>query len=77
MIKAFMEVERYGGNVNASILAGGIWEALITTASGLSVAIPLIVFHHFLVSKVNEFSQEMESRTQEVAEVLIEKQEMS
>jgi len=40
MIKAFMVIEK-STNVNPSMLAGGIWEALITTAAGLLVAIPI------------------------------------
>ena len=35
MISAFMKIQTHGGNVDASVLAGGIWEALITTAAGV------------------------------------------
>ena len=35
MIKAFQQIENLGGNVNATVLAGGIWEAMVTTAAGL------------------------------------------
>jgi biopolymer transport protein ExbB len=35
MIKSFIQIESHGGNVSASLLAGGIWEALLTTAAGL------------------------------------------
>ena len=48
MIKAFIVVESMGGGVNASVLAGGIWEAMLTTAFGLLVAIPLLFFHNHL-----------------------------
>ena len=44
MISAFMEIERLGGNVNANVLAGGIWEALMTTAAGLAVGIVTYLF---------------------------------
>ena len=39
MIEAFQEIQNLQGNVNPSVLAGGIWEALITTATGLLVGI--------------------------------------
>ena len=42
MIKAFARLESAGPKVDPSILAGGIWEALLTTAFGLSVAIPAL-----------------------------------
>jgi biopolymer transport protein ExbB len=53
MIKAFMAIEQLGGRVNASVLAGGIWEAMLTTALGLSVALPAMVGHSFLLSRVD------------------------
>ena len=39
MIKAFMVIQEMGGKVNAAVLAGGIWEAMLTTALGLAVAL--------------------------------------
>lgn len=56
MVKAFMKIQEFGGKVDASILAGGIWEALITTVAGLSVAIPTMVAYHYLERMVSEFS---------------------
>lgn len=56
MVKAFMKIEEFGGRVDASLLAGGIWEALITTVAGLSVAIPTMVAYHYLERMVSEFS---------------------
>ena len=43
MIKAFMVIQQMGGKVNAVVLAGGIWEAMLTTALGLAVALPTMV----------------------------------
>jgi biopolymer transport protein ExbB len=48
MIKAFIVIEQAGGKVDAQALAGGIWEAMITTGVGLAVAIPLLLMLHFL-----------------------------
>jgi biopolymer transport protein ExbB len=48
MVAAFNKVAEYKGQVDPSLLAGGIWEALLTTAAGLAVAIPAVVMlHHF------------------------------
>jgi biopolymer transport protein ExbB len=48
MIEAFRALEQAGSQVDPALLSGGIWEALLTTAAGLSVAIPaLAAFHWF------------------------------
>lgn len=48
MIDAFRALEQAGSQVDPALLSGGIWEALLTTAAGLSVAIPaLAAFHWF------------------------------
>jgi biopolymer transport protein ExbB len=60
MIKAFMVVENMGGGVNASVLAGGIWEAMLTTAFGLLVAIPLLFFHNHLENKLHLIQSNLE-----------------
>jgi biopolymer transport protein ExbB len=52
LIKAFIKVQALGGRVDAASLAGGIWEALITTAAGLFVAIPALAAYHFLERKI-------------------------
>jgi len=48
------------GSGNVSVLAGGISKALITTASGLSVAIPTVIFHRFFVRSVDDLVIRME-----------------
>ncbi len=60
MIKAFMVIEEAGGKVDAQALAGGIWEAMITTGVGLSVAIPLLILLHFLEGSLYRRGQAME-----------------
>lgn len=60
MIKAFMVVETMGGSVNAAVLAGGIWEAMLTTAVGLLAAIPLLFFHNHLEGKLHLIQAELE-----------------
>ena len=58
MIKVFRDV---AGHVDPdiSILAGGIWEALITTAAGLSVAIPAFALHRLLLSRIDHVAAEL------------------
>ncbi len=65
MIKAFQVIERMGGKVNALVLAGGIWEAMITTAAGLIVAIPTAFCCHFLERKVEHTAKEIKETATE------------
>lgn len=59
MIKAFMKIQQLGGRVDASVLAGGIWEALITTMAGLSVAIPTMIAYYYFEGKVDDINAQM------------------
>ena len=52
MIDSFNELELGGSLVDPSILAGGIWTALLTTAMGLIVAIPALISHYFFDRKI-------------------------
>ncbi|MFO7767859.1 MAG: MotA/TolQ/ExbB proton channel family protein [bacterium] len=70
MIKAFMEIQALGGQVNANVLAGGIWEALMTTAAGLTVGIPAMIFYNWLVGRVQHFVFEMENSSMELLDLL-------
>ncbi|CAM3639401.1 MotA/TolQ/ExbB proton channel family protein [Parendozoicomonas haliclonae] len=58
------------GSGNAGVLAGGISKALITTAAGLSVAIPAVIFHRFLVRRVDELVVMMEQDATRLVEVV-------
>ena len=60
MIKAFMIIQQMGGKVNASVLAGGIWEAMLTTALGLAVALPTMVAHSYLISRVDKYEARLQ-----------------
>ncbi len=53
MIQAFQELELAQGAANASVLAGGIWQALLTTAAGLVVAIPAAVAATLLTARID------------------------
>ncbi len=48
MIKVFSRVAQAGNVTDIAVLAGGIWEALITTAAGMAIAIPVLLIHHYL-----------------------------
>ena len=60
MVKAFQQVAISSGAVNPAMLAGGIWEALLTTVAGLSVAIPSLMFVHVLDQRVKRYAFEMD-----------------
>lgn len=61
MIKAFMVIEQAGGRVDAQALAGGIWEAMLTTGVGLAVAIPVLLALHMLEGMADRRAQSMRS----------------
>jgi biopolymer transport protein ExbB len=65
MIKAFMIIEK-STSVNPSMLAGGIWEALITTAAGLLVAIPIHLGHHYLENRADDIAFLLKEITSEL-----------
>jgi biopolymer transport protein ExbB len=69
MIKAFDEIS-VGGMGDPAVLAGGISEALITTASGLTIAIPAFVAYKFLLSRADSFVLEMEAYSVDLVELL-------
>lgn len=60
MITAFQQMETAGSQVDPSILSGGIWEALLTTAVGLIVAIPAVLASNWLERVVERFRHRME-----------------
>lgn len=54
MIQAFQALQEAGSQVDPSILAGGIWVALMTTAAGLAVAMPSSLIHSWLEARMDE-----------------------
>jgi len=61
LIKAFMVIQQMGGKVNAAVLAGGIWEAMLTTAVGLAVALPTMVAHSYLVARIDKYEARLQN----------------
>ncbi|UFH50216.1 MotA/TolQ/ExbB proton channel family protein [Pseudomonas sp. KNUC1026] len=70
MIDIFSAFTATGMSANASVLAGGISKALITTASGLMVGIPAVFFHRFLLRRVDELVVSMEQEAIKLVEVV-------
>jgi len=75
MIRAFIKIQELGGRVDASVLAGGIWEALITTAAGLSVAIPAIVAYNYFEGRVENTAGQMKETASEFIDLNIHEQD--
>jgi biopolymer transport protein ExbB len=69
MIKVFTEIMAQGTG-NASVLAGGISEALVTTAAGLSVAIPSLIMHRYFVGRIDGIIIELEQETIKLVDAL-------
>ncbi len=70
MIAAFRQVQAYEGLVNPSLLAGGISEALITTAAGLIVGVPALFFYNVLLTRVGKVVNTLEHVSSDFIDVL-------
>ncbi|MGQ9615795.1 MAG: MotA/TolQ/ExbB proton channel family protein [Spirochaetota bacterium] len=69
-IRAFGVIGKLGAIGDPGLLARGIAEALLTTAAGLIVAIPTVIFYNHLVSKVNHSIIRLENRVNELVLLL-------
>lgn len=69
MIKVF-NVISIEGNADPSLLSGGIAEALLTTAAGLFVVVPLSLIYGYMVNKIDRILGEMESTSLEVLHMI-------
>jgi|TARA_B110000263_G_C15284814_1_gene500198 biopolymer transport protein ExbB len=69
MIRVFTSI-KLEGTGNAAVLAGGISEALITTAAGLTVAIPSLFFYRFFQRRIDELVVSMEQEALKLIEVM-------
>lgn len=73
MVRAFQTIQEKAVSFNPvspGDLAGGIWEALLTTVAGLIVAIPTVVVYNYLVNRVNDIILEVERSATEVSDIL-------
>jgi len=71
MIKTFWLFNQGGNYATPAVLAGGMWEALLTAAAGLVVAIPAHLARHFLVGRVKALVQDMEWAGNELMRFLL------
>jgi len=69
-IHIFSELQAAGTFANMRALAGGIWEGLICTATGLAVAIPCYAGYNYLVSRVNAIVLDMEKAAGEIVNIV-------
>jgi biopolymer transport protein ExbB len=70
LIRAFMAWEQIGSNITVNALAAGIYQAMVTTAAGLSVAIPAYILYHIILGKIKNHAQEMTYYGNELLDVL-------
>lgn len=79
MVRAFQVIQEKATSlypVSPGDLAGGIWEALITTCAGLIVAIPTFVAYNYLVSRVKGVVLEMERTATDLINILGQRNEI-
>jgi biopolymer transport protein ExbB len=69
MIVAFQSIEA-AGEVEATLVAGGIQIALLTTAAGLTIAIPVSIAHNYFVSRIDSLVIDMEESAQKMVDAL-------
>ena len=70
MIKAFLNLEKAGSQIDPALLAGGIWEALLTTAFGLAIAIPALAAYHLFENKISNTKDKMKDAVIRVSTLL-------
>ena len=68
LVSAFHQIERLGGSVQPSDLAGGIWSAMLTTVFGLVVAIPCMAAYHGFESWADRIARRMQFVVSELDE---------
>lgn len=72
MVQAFFSLASAGQNSSVSILAGGIYQALMTTVAGLFVGILALFAYNYLNSRVNKVMRNLENNTMEFMDLLNE-----
>lgn len=72
MIQAFFNMANAGNNVDVSLLAGGIYTAMVTTVGGLVVGVIAYFAYNYLISRVDKVVNDMEARSMEFMDILNE-----
>jgi biopolymer transport protein ExbB len=73
-IDVFRVLQMQGLSAPATLLAAGVWKALVCTGAGLAVAIPCYAGYNYLVSRVNEIVVDMEKASSEIVSLLTDLQ---
>ena len=74
MIGAFIAIAQAEGSISPKLLSGGIYEAMVTTATGLIIGLPAYVGYNFLVAKIDSIVHDMEYSSIEFIDLLQEPQ---
>ena len=72
MITLFQSMEQSGTFVDTKSLAAGIWQALLSTAAGLTIAIPSYGFYNYFIGRIDSIIVEMEKASSEMIYFLLE-----
>ena len=72
MVEAFYNLASAGSQANIDVLAGGIYEALVTTVAGLVVGLIAMFAYNWLTSRINRVLTGLEARTMEFMDLLNE-----
>ncbi len=72
LIRAFMSWEHAGANITVNSLAGGIYEAMITTAAGLIIAIPLLSFYNYFINRIKYIASDLINYAIQFTEIISE-----
>lgn len=77
LIKAFRSWEQAGANITVNALAGGIYQAMITTAAGLIIAIPLYLFYNYFINRIKHISNSLNNHTIQLIELFSEANDLT
>ena len=76
LISSFMAWEKAAATVTVDFLAGGIYQAMITTASGLIVAIPYYIIYHIMLGRIHDIAKDLNLYGEELLEVIKDTREV-
>lgn len=74
MIKVFSRMAQAGDAADITILAGGIWEALLTTAAGMAIAIPVMLIFYYFNQIIERIAHRMQQRGTSLINILKKKE---
>lgn len=75
MVEAFWQMSNAGGNIDISLLSGGIYQAMITTVGGLAVGIVALFGYNYLVAKIDGVVNEIEAKSLTFMDIVSEEEQ--